>query len=445
MSTRRTGSRVPRTDVVLADPRLADARGRLGDALVKQAVHRAQGTVWASGSSLDDFVDGVLTSLPARAASLTPVLNATGVLLHTNLGRAPLSAAAGEALLAATGYTDVEYDLATGQRTSRGGAAREALLRAVRPAEDALVVNNGAAALVLAAVTLAPGKDIVISRGELIEIGGSFRIADILTSAGARLREVGSTNRTRLADYQAAVGPDTGFVLKVHPSNFTMRGFTSDVAVRELASLGVPVVADVGSGLLTPDRILPREPDASTWLTEGADLVTASADKLLGGPQAGIILGRSEWVRRLRRHPMARALRVGKLTLAALEATITGPPPPLVEMLHGAPDALEDRTRALCQRVAERGIGARVVPSTGVIGGGSAPEVNLPGWAIELPADFAGALRTGRPSVIARVESGRCLVDIRCVPAARDDDLRDAVIAAADRLGAHTADDGGRP
>lgn len=433
MSFRQAESRIPRTDAVLADPRLAEPRRLLGDGIVKRAVHRAQESAWASGGPTDDFVGRVLTDLPAHATSLTPVLNATGVLLHTNLGRAPLSAAAGDALMAAMGYTDVEYDLATGQRMGRGGAARAALLSTVPAADDALVVNNGAAALVLAAVALARDRDIVVSRGELIEIGGSFRIADIVTSAGARLREVGSTNRTRLDDYRAAIGPDTGFVLKVHASNFTMRGFTSAVTVRELATLGVAVVADVGSGLLVPDRALPHEPAASTWLDDGADLVTASADKLLGGPQAGIILGRSELVTRLRRHPMARAMRVDKLTLAALEATVAGPPPPIHDMLHGSPDALKERTGRICQRLAALGIAARIVPSAGMIGGGSAPDVTLPGWAVELPLDFARLLRTGRPSVIARVEAGHCLVDVRCVPAAQDDDVLGALTVAAHR------------
>src|SRR5205085_1786947 len=248
-----------------------------------------------------------------------------GVLLHTNLGRAPLGPAAVEAIRAVAGTTDVELDLATGRRARRGRGVLEALAAAVPAAEAVHVVNNGAAAAVLAATALAQGKEIVVSRGELVEIGDAFRLPDLLTSTGARLREVGTTNRTNLADYHAAIGPETGFVLKVHPSNFVVTGFTSAVDVAQLSTLDRPVVADIGSGLLAPDPLLPDEPDAATALRQGATLVTASGDKLLGGPQAGLLLGRVEVVERLRRHPLARALRVDKLALAALEATLRGP------------------------------------------------------------------------------------------------------------------------
>ncbi|MFB9840661.1 L-seryl-tRNA(Sec) selenium transferase, partial [Actinoallomurus acaciae] len=223
----------------------------------------------------------------------------------------------------------------------RGALA--ALADACPAAEAVHAVNNNAAALVLAATVLAQGREIVISRGEMVEIGDGFRLPELLASTGARLREVGTTNRTTAADYADAVGPDTGFVLKVHPSNFRIEGFTAEAPVRSLTGLGVPVVADIGSGLLAPEPLLPAEPDATTTLTEGADLVTASGDKLLGGPQAGLLLGRSDLVERLRRHPLARALRVDKLTLAALEASLRGPEPPAVQALHADPVAVRER------------------------------------------------------------------------------------------------------
>ncbi|MEU8383018.1 L-seryl-tRNA(Sec) selenium transferase, partial [Streptosporangium sp. NPDC048865] len=276
---------VPRTDTVLADPRLVAAAGRLGRAVVKDAVVRAQRRVRQGGLDPGDVADAAVAELPPHPASLRPVINMTGVLVHTNLGRAPLSAAAVEATTAAAGYADVEFDLATGARARRGRGAMDALARAVPAAEDVHVVNNNAAALVLVATTLAAGREIVISRGELVEIGDGFRIPDLLVSTGARLREVGTTNRTSYADYRAAVGPETGFVLKIHPSNFRIDGFTGSVETAELAGLGVPVVADIGSGLLAREPLLPGEPDAASALEAGADLVTASGDKLLGGPQ----------------------------------------------------------------------------------------------------------------------------------------------------------------
>lgn len=434
MTTVDPRRRVPRTDVVLADTRLAAASRRLGAVAVKRVVHEAQAKVRSGDLDPSHLIDAVLRALPDRASSLRPILNATGVILHTNLGRAALSDAAVEAIKAASGYVDVEYDISAGVRTRRGSRAIDALLTRVGAAEDALVLNNGAAALVLAATALAPEKHIVVSRGELVEIGDGFRIPDLLASTGARLHEVGTTNRTHLADYQAALGPDTGFVLKVHPSNFTIEGFTSSVTVRELASLGVPVVADIGSGLLQPEPALPTEPDAATWLADGATIVTASGDKLLGGPQAGLILGRRDVVQTLRRHPLARALRVDKLTLAALEATVSGPANPTIRALRADTEQLRARAEALSHELAAHGVTARAVPSDGVVGGGGAPGLTLPGWAVELPEPFAVQLRLGRRCVVARLEHTRCLLDLRCIPANDDDELRDAVLAAATHL-----------
>jgi L-seryl-tRNA(Ser) seleniumtransferase len=346
------------------------------------------------------------------------------VVVHTNLGRAPLTAAAVEAMAAASAYVDVEYDVTSGARARRGRGALDALLAAVPAAEAALVVNNGAAALVLATTALAAGREVVVSRGEMVEIGDGFRLPDLIASTGARLREVGTTNRTSLRDYAEAIGPDTGCVLKVHPSNFRVVGFTSEVGISELSSLGVPVVADVGSGLLHPDRALPDEPDVTTAITDGATIVTCSGDKLLGGPQAGLVLGRTAAVEMLRRHPLARAVRVDKTTLAALEATLRGPEALVRQAIRADPEHLRFRAERLA-----KALDADVVPSDGVVGGGGAPGVVLPGWAVALPSSYAEKLRQGTPCVVARVDGGRCLVDLRCVPESDDDRVRDAVLA----------------
>ena len=423
--------RIPRTDDVLADPRLMAATQRLGRDVVKAAVTAAQQAARRGELAPETVTDHAAGLLPRRATSLRPVINATGVVLHTNLGRAPLSAAAAQALTVAAGYVDVEYDVDTGERSRRGRGALQALRDAVPAAEDVHLVNNGAAALVLAATALAAGREIVVSRGEMVEIGDGFRLPDLLASTGARLREVGTTNRTSLDDYRGAVGPGTGFILKVHPSNFRIEGFTSDVGVSDLAGLGVPVVGDIGSGLLRPEPLLPDEPDATSWLRAGADLVTASGDKLLGGPQAGLILGRADLVHRLRRHPLARALRIDKLTIAAFEATLRGPGRPTDVALHVDPAVLEQRARRLAEALAVAGVDAEAVPSDGAVGGGGAPGLALPGWAVALPPSYAESLRHGEPCVVGRVERDRCLLDLRCVEATDDEVLRAAVLAAA--------------
>ncbi|MGW4600179.1 L-seryl-tRNA(Sec) selenium transferase, partial [Streptomyces sp. NPDC004457] len=362
--------RIPRTDTLLRDPRLAEAVERLGAHRVKAAVRQAQERARAGGIPPEQVPRTALDLLPGTASGLRPVLNATGVLLHTNLGRAPLSAAARQAVQEAAGPTDVELDLTTGVRARRGRTALAALRDAVPVAGAAHVVNNGAAALVLAATALAAGKEIVVSRGEMVEIGDGFRLPDLLVSTGARLREVGTTNRTVPADYAAAVGPDTGFVLKVHPSNFRITGFTRSAEVADLTGLGVPVVVDIGSGLLAPHPALPDEPDADTQLRAGAALVTASGDKLLGGPQCGLLLGREDLVRALARHPLARALRVDKLTLAALEATLTGPPTPTALALTADPALLRARADRLAAGLAADGIDVVAVESAATVGGG---------------------------------------------------------------------------
>jgi L-seryl-tRNA(Ser) seleniumtransferase len=412
---------------VLADPRLVAAVARVGRPAVKQAVVAAQEQA-RSGALLPAAVaDAAVAALPSGASSLGPVINATGVLLHTNLGRAPLSAAATEALVAAAGPTAVELDLSTGRRTGRALGVVEALAAAVPDAEAVHVVNNGAAALVLAATALAAGREIVISRGELVEIGDGFRLPDLLTSTGATLREVGTTNRTALADYRAAVGGSTGFVLKVHPSNFVVTGFTSAVGVAELSSLEVPVVADVGSGLLAPHSQLPDEPDAASALRAGADLVIASGDKLLGGPQCGLILGRAALVHQLRRHPLARALRCGKLTLAALEATLRVPPTPTAAALATRLPELSRRADALATALAAAGIEATAAPTEATVGGGGAPGVPLRSAGVLLPEPYAARLRGAVPPVMTRVAGGHCVVDLLAVPPAADESIVDAI------------------
>jgi L-seryl-tRNA(Ser) seleniumtransferase len=423
--------RVPRTDAVLSDPRLVAAAQRLGRGRVKAAVVDAQHRVRAGDLDPERVADAAAAALPDTAGGLRPVLNATGVVLHTNLGRAALSPAARDAVAAASGHTDVELDLGDGRRARRGRTALAALAAAVPDAGGVHVVNNGAAALVLTATALAAGREIVVSRGEMIEIGDGFRLPDLLVSTGARLREVGTTNRTSLADYTAAIGPDTGFLLKVHPSNFVVRGFTSAVDIADLTGLGPPVVADIGSGLLAPDPLLPSEPDAATTLRAGADLVIASGDKLLGGPQAGLLLGDKSIVERVRRHPLARALRVDKLTLAALHATVAGPTTPTWEALRVDPEALRSRTDRLCARLAAAGIDVTLVPSVAVVGGGGAPDVELPSWALSLPSGYARPLRLGATPVVGRIERDRLLLDLRCVPVDADAAVVAAVRAAA--------------
>ena len=429
---------VPRTDAVLADPRLAAAEQRLGRPLVLSAVRRAQQEARCGAIAPAEVPDAAVAALPASAATLTPVINATGVLLHTNLGRAPLSAAAIEAVRVEASCTDLEFDRATGARGRRGAGALAALARGVPAAEAVHVVNNNAAAVVLAATALAAGREIIVSRGELIEIGDGFRLPDLLESTGARIREVGTTNRTTAADYAAAIGPDTAFVLKVHPSNYRIEGFTASAGIADLAALGVPVVGDIGSGLLAPHPLLPGEPDADSWLRAGAALVTASGDKLLGGPQAGLLLGTASLISALARHPLARALRVDKMTFAALEATLAGPPVPVVQALAAPLGLLCDRAERLSGVLAAAGIDSCPVPSSAAVGGGGAPGIDLPSAAVSLPAELAPRLRAGAavgrgglPAVIGRIENGRLLLDLRAVPPGDDEHLAAAVIAAA--------------
>jgi L-seryl-tRNA(Ser) seleniumtransferase len=371
----------------------------------------------------------------AAAHRLRKVINGTGIVIHTNLGRAPLARAASEAMQEAAECTNVEVNLETGLRDRRG-AAVEKLCRDVTGAESALVVNNCAAATLLTLQSLAPGREVIISRGQLIEIGGSFRLPDVFRQAGVTLREVGTTNRTRLDDYASAIGPETAAILRVHPSNYRVIGFCASVDIAVLAKLGhergLPVIDDVGSGCLYDLREygLPDEPLVGESIRSGADLVLFSGDKLLGGPQSGIIVGRSACIDRLRTNPLARALRVDKLKLAALQATLelhragkAFTEIPVLKQLTTPPAELQDRAVRLLKKL-QADAGARsqafsLEQVESASGGGALPELTLPSWAIACAADssgeFAERLRLGTPSVFARVQQGKTLIDLRTV------------------------------
>ena len=378
-------------------PLLASAPRELVVNAVRDAVAAARDAVDAPRDA-GEWGTAIRDALAMRQRrSLRPVINATGVILHTNLGRAPLAAAAVEAIRdVAGGYSNLEYDLDRGTRGSRYTHC-VGLLRELTGAEDALVVNNGAAALVLALNTLAEGKPAIVSRGELVEIGGSFRIPDIMAKSGARLAEVGTTNRTHVADYERAL-TEGGVIVKVHRSNFALQGFVADVSLAELAKLAtprdVPVIYDLGSGLLLSlERFgLTGEPVASDVIRDGATVVTMSGDKLLGGPQAGILLGRRAAIERIRTNPLTRALRVDKLTLAALEPTLAlyrDPERafreiPTLAMISLDADELRARARSIANRLSTQGIGCEVVETDASVGGGSFPTAHIPSVAIAL-------------------------------------------------------------
>jgi L-seryl-tRNA(Ser) seleniumtransferase len=367
----------------------------------------------------------------ARAPRLRRVLNATGVIVHTNLGRAPLAAAALEQVMAsARGYSNLEYDLDAGGRGSRQAHVTE-LLRRLTGADAALVVNNNAAAVLLALAALAERREVLVSRGELIEIGDGFRIPDVLARSGAALREVGTTNRTRAADYERALTPDTAVILRVHQSNFRVVGFTEQPRLDELAAIAraheVVLVDDLGSGALFD---LGDEPTARASLEAGADLVCFSGDKLLGGPQAGIVVGRADLVERLRRHPLQRALRADKLTLAALEGTLrlAAEKPddvPVLRMLREPPEAVRARAERLASLV-----GGEVEQTVARAGGGSLPLAELASFACAVDEELATPLRTGEPPVVGIVRDGRLLLDCRTLTDADVDDVARAIAAA---------------
>ena len=384
--------------------------------------------------------------------SLRPVLNATGVVLHTNLGRAPLPPSAIAAIeRVARGFSNLEYDMDTGRRGSRY-AHCTGLLRELTGAEDAIVVNNGAAALVVALNTLAEGRDAIISRGELVEIGGSFRVPEIMRKSGARLVEIGTTNRTHLDDYRRALGQSSavGAIVKVHRSNFSIEGFVAEAGVAELAGLvdgHVPIIHDLGSGLLLPlDSFgLRGEPTAHEALRDGATIVTMSGDKLLGGPQAGIIVGRQNAIDALRRNPLTRAFRVDKLTLAALEATLAlyRDPElalreiPALAMLTADVATLRVRASRLLEHLAAGGDSrdVRIEESDASVGGGAFPTARIPSIAVSFGGDASAleeCLRLGNPPVIARLSGDRLFIDLRSILPNEDEELARAVRAALD-------------
>jgi len=378
----------------------------------------------ARAAVADDAVDAITDRAEAyRRSLLTPVVNATGVLLHTNLGRAPLAHAQ-----AARPQT-VEFDLATGERGSRQRAVGQ-LFASLTGAEAAIVVNNNAAAVLLVVAALAEGRDVAVSRGESVEIGGAFRVPEVMEQSGARLVDVGTTNRTRLSDYERALvrpGNDVALLMKIHPSNYRVDGFVEETSVAELATLDRPVVADIGSGLLdanvpwlegAPPAWLANEPAAVQAIADGADLVTFSADKLLGGPQAGIIVGRSEFVQRCAKHPLARALRCGGLVLNALQDVAlsyldkrAATDIAFWRMVDQPVDALRSRAERI---VADAGVGS-VVDTVALPGAGSAPGVTMPSVGVSIPGDRLTELRAHDTPVIARTRDGRTLLDLRSV------------------------------
>ena len=388
-----------------------------------------------AGFEPGDLTERLTAELAAtRRPALRRVLNATGVVLHTNLGRAPLPAAALDRVdEIGRGYSNLEYDLDEGVRGSRQDHLAR-LLRRLTGAEAALVVNNNAAAVLLALAALAEGREVIVSRGELIEIGDGFRIPDVLARSGARLVEVGTTNRTRAADYEGAIADDAALLLRVHQSNFRVIGFTEQPRIAELAAVarrhGLPLLDDLGSGVLVE---LPDEPSARESLAAGADLISFSGDKLLGGPQAGIVVGRADLVEQLRRHPLQRALRADKLTLAALEGTLAlylDPTHalreiPVLRMLHEPVEGV----RARAERLA-RLVDGTVEETVGRVGGGALPLAELPSFACAVEEDLAAPLRRANPPVIGIVRDGRLLLDCRTLTDAEVDEVGEAVRAA---------------
>jgi L-seryl-tRNA(Ser) seleniumtransferase len=412
---------------------------RLGDVPHAPAVDAARAAIeahraaLASGAASAVAIDELEADARVRLAeaarpSLRRVLNATGVIVHTNLGRAPLADAAVEAAAAAgRGYSNLEYDLARGERGSRQ-AHVEALLRELTGAEAALVVNNCAAAVLLAAAALAAGRDLVVSRGQLVEIGGSFRVPDVVVQSGARLVEVGTTNRTRLSDYERAVGPDTGAILRAHQSNFRTVGFVEEVGIEALCGLGLAVIDDVGSGALA-ERLpeLSDEPPVRRSVAAGCAVVCFSGDKLLGGPQAGLMVGTRDAIERCRKHPLARALRIDKLSLAALEATLKlyrDPAGalrevPVLRMLTAGDAELRGRAELICDALTAEGVDARVITASAKVGGGALPLLELSGpvCAVDPGAigldELARRLRAAETPVLGRARQGWLLLDPR--------------------------------
>jgi L-seryl-tRNA(Ser) seleniumtransferase len=454
--------RIPSVDTLLRSDPARRASELFGRAVVKRTLTRTLDDVRSAAERglpvpSEDVILARAIGLASFAANgLSSVINATGVVLHTGLGRSPLPGrAAGTAAKVATGYSDLELDRETGARGRRSARA-ELLLTSLTGAHDALVVNNGAAAMLLALAALARGRHVLVSRGELIEIGGEFRIPEIVAASGARMVEVGTTNRTRVGDFRAALSDRTAAILKVHPSNYRVIGFTAEPTARELAALArkadVPFVYDLGSGLLERvNGIPPGEPNAVDALRDGADLVLFSGDKLLGGPQAGIVLGRPDLVTRLRRHPIARAVRVDKMQVSALEAVLAMYATerrvelPVWRMLREPAEAIHRRAEKLARALDGELSGAHVTSCSSAVGGGSLPGFAIPSYGVEVrsrdPNAMAARLRTGSPPVFCRVTERGVLCDLRTVDGEELSDLARAIQYA--REGDEFVDDDG--
>ena len=385
--------------------------------------------------------------------SLRQVINATGTLLHTNLGRAPLAQCALEAIAEVSrGYSNLEFDLQSGERGQRFSHVEDLLCR-LTGAEAAVVVNNNAGAVLLALTALAKGREAIVSRGEMVEIGGAFRVPEVMAAGGVRLKEVGTTNKTHLCDYREAIGPDTGLLMKIHTSNYRIVGFTSAVSGAELVALGqeqgLPVLEDLGSGMLfdlSPFG-LPQEPTVAEAVAAGLDVITFSGDKLLGGPQAGLMVGKKAAIGKIRQHPMARALRIDKLSLAALEATLrlyldrerALAEIPVLQMLAAPAEAIQQRCRRLARKlrpILGEQMRIEIIPEPAAVGGGALPMTQLPGYALALtPQDIsvdtlASRLRLGTPAVAGRIQEGRLLLNPRTVFAAEEPQLVAALSTA---------------
>ena len=459
--------RIPAVEQLLAEPETQALTAQFGrsqvleavrtvTAAVRQAILAAEEERTLPGLDLAAFVNRLKQQVETQTKpSLIPVINATGVVLHTNLGRAPLAAEACRAVAqVARGYSNLEYNLAQGERGSRH-AHLEKLLCQLTGAEAAAVVNNNAAAVLLSLAALAADREVVVARGQLVEIGGSFRIPEVMAAGGCWLREVGTTNKGYLSDYETAIGEETALLLKVHTSNYRICGFTETVSAAKLVTLGrkyhLPVLEDLGSGVLVDLSTigLEKEPPVPESIAAGVDVVTFSGDKLLGGAQAGIIVGKKKYLDQIKRHPLARAVRVGKLTLAALEATLhlyldperVWERVPTLRALRQDQDSIRIRAQRLAEDIDQRcdGLTATVDPGTSEVGGGSLPLTRLPTFLVAITADelsaqeLANRLRQGSPPVVARIANEQVLLDLRTVAPPEEDQLLAALAAAAER------------
>ncbi len=435
---------LPGVGTLINEPAYAELVREHGRARVVEAI-RAQIATERNGANDGSERHAAVAARLSEgvAPRLRRVINATGVILHTNLGRAPLSQSAVEALGVAAGYSNLELDLATGKRGERAALVAGLLTQLFR-CEAALVVNNNAAAVLLALTALCKGKEVVVSRGQLVEIGGSFRMPDVMRLSGARMVEVGTTNRTRAADYDEAVSERSAALLRVHTSNFRVTGFTESAALADLAEIakahGVLLIDDLGSGATAAIADEPTVADS----VKVCDVVTFSGDKLLGGPQSGIVLGRADVIKKMSRHPLARALRIDKLSLAALEATLRqrltgrGDEIPVDRMLHAPVENIRRRAAMWTVKLEERGVRTKLIEATSAVGGGSLPEHAIPTILIAIagPASrIAAALREGDPPVIARIDKDECCLDPRTVLRGEDETLLDAVEVAVASIG----------